>query len=85
MPSSLFRTERRHSRRRVLFRDPRAEILEARVVLSADVVASPAITASPLAFTASPSGLSPAQIRQAYGLSNITFSNGAIAGRPQST
>lgn len=60
------------------------EALESRILLSADLAGSnidmhPNFTASPLA-SAGPTGMTPAQVRQAYGFTNITFANGAIPG-----
>ena len=64
------------------------ESLETRILLSAttadqDISVHPnyeiADAESPKA-TSGPTGLSPAQIRQAYGFNSITFANGAVAG-----
>jgi hypothetical protein len=43
-------------------------------------VAHPDLTAAPLVYSASPSGLSPSQVRQAYGINQVTFQNGTVAG-----
>lgn len=58
----------------------RAERLEARRMLSADLIVSPATSATPMASSSTPTGFSPSQVRQAYGLNNITFGNGTIVG-----
>ena len=64
------------------------ESLEIRQLLSLasvglnQVVAQPSVAANPTPFLSSlyPSGLSPTQVRQAYGINQITFQNGTIAG-----
>ncbi|MBS0264564.1 MAG: hypothetical protein JSS02_21700 [Planctomycetes bacterium] len=67
-----------------------AELLEYRVLLSLSSTSpgfvtpqltrfAPAGTVTP-AVSASPSGVTPAQIRQAYGINNIFFGNGTIPG-----
>ena len=62
------------------------ESLETRQLLSiagtaADqIVAQPSVYATPLVFNSIPSGLSPSQVRQAYGLNAVSFQGGAIAG-----
>jgi hypothetical protein len=58
----------------------RAERLEDRRLLSADPIAMPATSASPMASSSTPTGLTPAQVRQAYGVNNVTFANGSIVG-----
>lgn len=81
----------RNNRRRIWSFDKSTavESLETRILLSAtaadqDILVHPNYevttdAASPRA-TAGPTGLSPAQIRQAYGFNTITFANGAVAG-----
>lgn len=44
------------------------------------IVASPNLTATPQVYRATPTGLSPSQVRQAYGLNQVSFGNGAVAG-----
>ena len=62
------------------------EFLETRQLLSvsganlSQFVAHPDLTAAPLVYSASPSGLSPSQVRQAYGINQVTFQNGSVAG-----
>ena len=62
------------------------EFLETRQLLSvagtslSQIVADPSVYATPLVYNSSPSGLSPSQVRQAYGLNNVSFDGGAIAG-----
>jgi len=48
-------------------------------IVPTDMLASQPIV-SPQAGSSTPSGLSPAQIRQAYGFNQITFSNGTVQG-----
>jgi len=77
------RAYRRFRRRSVRFV---LECLETRQLLSVagspldQIVAQPSLTAAPLIFNSTPSGLSPSQVRQAYGLNSISFQGGAIAG-----
>src|SRR5262245_46471734 len=65
---------------------PACDPMDDRLLLSADASASlAAITATPgldvlSATSTSPSGYSPAEIRAAYGIDGITFSNGTISG-----
>ena len=62
------------------------ETLEDRRLLSADPLNRAdagllmPVAVSPLVGTSSPGGFTPAQIRQAYGIDQIAFSNGAIQG-----
>ena len=62
------------------------ESLETRQLLSVasvglnQVVAQPSVAANPFLSSLYPSGLSPTQVRQAYGVNQITFQNGTIAG-----
>ena len=62
------------------------ECLETRQLLSVaspaldQIVALPSLTATPLIYNSTPSGLSPSQVRQAYGLNSVSFQGGAIAG-----
>ena len=82
-------TPRKHSRTKPGdHRRLRLESLEGRALLSVSIsgYAVPDIafhttnmSASPMA-TSSPTGYTPAQIRQAYGFNNITFNNGTVAG-----
>ena len=56
---------------------PTLEVLESRTLLSiSQLVADPSIVAIPDASASSIAGYSPAQIRNAYGFSNVTLSNG---------
>jgi subtilase family serine protease len=66
---------------------PDCEPMDDRLLLSADAASASlaAITATPSldvlsAASSSPSGYSPVEIRAAYGIDAITFSNGTIAG-----
>jgi hypothetical protein len=74
------RSRRRSSVRFVL------EVLETRQLLSASAVdvsqmmAQPNLTAAPLVSHLAPTGLTPSQVRQAYGLNQVTFQSGAVAG-----
>ena len=64
------------------------ESLETRQLLSAaaaalnQVMAQPSVAANPTPLLSSlyPSGLSPTEVRQAYGINQITFQNGTIVG-----
>src|SRR5207248_671083 len=60
------------------------EELETRTLLSASnpaaLVALPAVQLQPLATNHTPHGLTPAQVRHAYGFDQISFNNGTIAG-----
>ncbi len=58
----------------------RLEALEDRRLLSSDLIAYPMTSARPLASTTYPTGLTPAQVRQAYGLNDVSFMNGTIVG-----
>lgn len=78
--STNFRDSRSRTRRRRSSSGFRAERLEDRQLLSADPIAIPATSASPMASSLVPKGLTPAQVRQAYGVNNITFANGSIVG-----
>ena len=44
------------------------------------IVAVTDLTATPQVYRATPSGLSPGQVRQAYGVNQISFGNGSVAG-----
>jgi subtilase family serine protease len=80
--SSLLRPTR-SAKSRPSFR-PRLEALEEMVLPSAVTMQPSHLLASHpikhLASGSTPSGLSPAQIEQAYGLNQITFSNGTVKG-----
>lgn len=78
--SADFRASRPGTRRRGPSSGFRVERLEDRRLLSADLIAIPAVSASPLASSSVPTGLTPAQVRQAYGVNNVTFANGSIVG-----
>ena len=62
------------------------EILETRQLLSVSVpdlnqiMAQPAVTATPLVSSPVPTGLSPAQVRQAYAVNQISFKGGTVTG-----
>ena len=62
------------------------EVLETRQLLSVSgaslgqFVAHPNLTAAPLVYSPSPTGLSPNQVRQAYGINQLSFQNGSVAG-----
>ena len=43
-------------------------------------MAHPNLTAAPLVYSPSPTGLSPNQVRQAYGINQLSFQNGTVAG-----
>ena len=81
--SGYSRAFRRPRRRSVRFL---VECLETRQLLSvagtvlSQIVAAPSVTATPLVYNSSPTGLSPSQVRQAYGLGAVSFQGGAIAG-----
>ena len=64
------------------------ESLETRQLLSTgsigtnQVIVQPSVAANPTPLISSlyPSGLSPSEVRQAYGVNQVTFANGKIAG-----
>ena len=62
----------------------RLDILEVRTLLSvapmAEPIAQPAVGATPYVTNSTPHGLTPAQVRRAYGFDRITFDNGTIIG-----
>ncbi len=76
----------RRSRRRPVFLV--LESLETRQLLAVagaglnPVMAQPSVAANPTSLISSlyPSGLSPTQVRQAYGINQVAFQNGTIAG-----
>ena len=61
------------------------ECLETRQLLSVaatalgQIVAQPSLHAAPLVYNSSPTGLSPSQVRQAYGLNGLSFQGGTVA------
>jgi hypothetical protein len=74
------RSHRRESNRLVL------EFLETRQLLSVSgadlrqIMVHPDLTAAPLVSSPSPTGLTPIQVRQAYGLNQVSFQGGTVAG-----
>ena len=74
--------------RRTLVRSLRSRLqveeLETRTLLSAsslaELLATPAVQVQPFVTNPTARGLTPAQIRHAYGFDQITFNNGGIAG-----
>jgi hypothetical protein len=60
------------------------DVLERRALLSTaapeEIVARPAVQAAPLASRSDPAGLTPAQVRGAYGFDKIRFDGGKVVG-----
>src|SRR5262245_15970537 len=62
------------------------EFLETRQLLSVagadltQIIAQPNLDATPLVSNPTPTGLSPVQVRQAYGVNQVSFRNGTVAG-----
>jgi hypothetical protein len=76
----VVRSFRRRSNRLVLEPLERRQLLSIASAAASPVAVPSSLTAAPLAINRIPTGFLPNQIRQAYGISQVTFQGGTISG-----